>query len=503
MNKIKQLFFVASLGVMSLVSASCSSDDEFVQEATDDKVMRTCKLVFEGEIEKFNDGGTRAAASWADNDTLFIVFDSGDKKVEGKGIYDVATGLWSFNYFGDIVDAADAACDVYHFKNVVSMDAANVKASFSAQTSIYGDSEATYSYSAASNEIKVKAHVKPLTGRLRFKGNPGTKFTLHGVERYISYMLSNGQFTTGCEPETMIVGSSGYTPYVYGVVTSTKRRIWAAYEDESYMTVCGGTILAAGKSGFMAAPTKENYNGWRQSLDKPFTVRGVCFLMKYVKGGTFTMGGTFEQGTDAQENEFPTHEVTLSDYYIAETETTSKLWYAVRRTNPSRYDDPNVEKPVLHNRWDECNVFAQQITFLTGENFSLSTEAQWEFAARGGTATNHHKYSGSDNPDEVAWRRANSYNSLDHQPVGNKMPNELGIYDMSGNAYEWCNDYYADYTAEAVENPTGPSSGGNHVIRGGNVNDQERVSWRSSNLPSNSIGCSFRLVLNPKSESAE
>ena len=198
-----------------------------------------------------------------------------------------------------------------------------------------------------------------------------------------------------------------------------------------------------------------------------FNVNGVQFTMKRVEGGTFTMGATAEQGSDADSREKPAHQVTLDSYYIGVTEVTQALWQAVMGKNPS-YFTGNSNFPVEQVSWDDCQKFIQKLNQLTGQTFSLPTEAQWEFAARGGNLSKGYKYSGSNNNlNSVAWYADNS--SGKPHPVAQKQPNELGLYDMSGNVWEWCQDRYRSsyYSSSSQRNPMGPSSGSNRVFRGG------------------------------------
>lgn len=219
---------------------------------------------------------------------------------------------------------------------------------------------------------------------------------------------------------------------------------------------------------------------------KVFTVNGVSFKMIYVKGGTFTMGATSEQA-GAFSSEYPTHSVTLSDYYIGETEVTQELWTAVMGSNPSNFTG-NMQRPVEMVSWYDCQTFITKLNELTGETFRLPTEAQWEYAARGGNQAQGRLYSGSNMIDDVAWYTSNS-SSTTH-PVKTKVPNELGIYDMSGNVMEWCSDWYGSYPSAAQTDPAGPSTGSYRVNRGGSWNYGAtfcRVAYRNSFVPSNRI----------------
>ena len=231
------------------------------------------------------------------------------------------------------------------------------------------------------------------------------------------------------------------------------------------------------------------------SANKTFTVNGVTFEMVYVEGGTFTMGATSEQGSDAYDREKPAHSVRLSNYYIGQTEVTQALWKAVMGSNPSHIKGDNL--PVEKVSWDDCQEFVRKLNRLTGKTFRLPTEAEWEYAARGGSKSRGYKYSGSNDIGAVAWYFDNS-GSKTH-PVGTKQANELGIYDMSGNVWEWCQDWYDGYSSSTQTNPTGPYNGSSRVLRGGcwyGGAGSCRVSFRIFSYPScRDFSIGIRLVL--------
>ena len=216
--------------------------------------------------------------------------------------------------------------------------------------------------------------------------------------------------------------------------------------------------------------------------------------MVLVKGGTFTMGATSEQGTSDWDDEYPIHQVTLSDFYIGKYEVTQQLWEYVMKysgtfadgstmrayasdvwlgTNPSSSYGVGNYYPAYYVSWEDIvNIFIPRLNKITGKTFRLPTEAEWEYAARGGNKSKGYKYSGSNTIGDVAWYWDNS-SKVTH-PVGAKSPNELGLYDMSGNVCEWCSDWYSSsyYSSSPSVNPTGPSTSSSRVHRGGG--------WRSN-----------------------
>ncbi len=212
------------------------------------------------------------------------------------------------------------------------------------------------------------------------------------------------------------------------------------------------------------------------------TVNGVSFTMVRVQGGTFTMGCTAEQGEDCVSDESPSHRVELSDYSIGEAEVTQALWRAVMGNNPSDFKDCD-ECPVEMVSWEDAQDFIKKLNTLTGKTYRLPTEAEWEYAARGGNKSRGYKYSGSNEIGEVAWCDDPDFKL--HAAKGKKA-NELGLYDMSGNVLEWCSDWYGDYTSGRQTNPKGPVAGSDRVYRGGCFLDASlncRVSSRIGNAP--------------------
>lgn len=217
------------------------------------------------------------------------------------------------------------------------------------------------------------------------------------------------------------------------------------------------TLLLAVSGIAMAQQAVTQRVSAQQNNSFTVTVKGVSFKMIRVQGGTFRMGG------EKDRSEKPVHNVTLSSYYIGQTEVTQALWKAVMGSNPSEFKGDNL--PVETVSWNDCQTFIAKLNQLTGRKFRLPTEAEWEFAARGGNQSRGYTYSGSNTFGNVAWCYENSGEKT--HDVATKSPNELDIYDMSGNVLEWCQDWRGDYSSSAQTNPTGPASGSYHVLRGG------------------------------------
>lgn len=222
---------------------------------------------------------------------------------------------------------------------------------------------------------------------------------------------------------------------------------------------------------------------------------GNLFKMIRVEGGTFMMGASGKCLEESREDEVPVHEVTLSDYYIGEFPVTRALWYRVMGGREPQ--EGNI--PIGKVNWFDCHKFIRKLNKLTESRyyFFLPTEAQWEFAARGGIKSQGYKYAGSDNLDEVAWYADNSGKAK--HPVGQKKPNELGIFDMTGNISEWCEDEWDVYSEDSQVNPEIEPEGANKVFRGGNSSSVPAICRVSNRSNAETMmrwsGLGFRLAM--------
>ena len=255
---------------------------------------------------------------------------------------------------------------------------------------------------------------------------------------------------------------------------------------------------------------EQQHGDGSSSQDFTETAYGVNMKMIWVEGGEFLMGCTSEQGNDCGDDEENVRRVTVDGFYIGMLEVTQAQWEKVMGTstyqqrNKANPDWPiygiGDDYPMYYVSWGEAMEFCRQLSVKTGRNYTLPTEAQWEYAARGGNKNDGTKYAGSNDISEVAWYEGNSPSSM--HTVGSKRANALGIYDMSGNVWEWCKDWYASsYSSSDTNNPTGPSSGSYRVNRGGSwfySASYCRVAYRSYNSPGYRFSyLGFRVVLLP------
>lgn len=268
-------------------------------------------------------------------------------------------------------------------------------------------------------------------------------------------------------------------------------------------------VAVGGVVGYMMSggdePEPTNYPELTNYTDYTETAYGVDMSMVWVEGGSFKMGSDI-----GDSDEQPVHNVTLDGYWIGATEVTQAQWESVMGTDIRQQRDKagysslygeGSNYPMYYVNYDEAKEFCRRLSERTGRTYTLPTEAQWEYAARGGRdgVRDNYTYSGSNSIGSVAWYYGNSGDRTN--PVGRKSPNQLGLYDMSGNLWEWCLDYYGSYSSSSQTNPTGPSSGDFRVLRGGSWDFDEsncRVTNRFYSNPSlRDSDDGFRVVCLP------
>lgn len=207
------------------------------------------------------------------------------------------------------------------------------------------------------------------------------------------------------------------------------------------------------------------------ALPQPNT--GSTIIDNLIKNMVLVEGGTFNMATNPDyvyRKDIITHQVALASFYIGRYEVTQEEWEEVMNYNPSHFK--GATHPVDNINWNDCQEFIHQLNVMTGMNFRLPTEAEWEFAAIGGNQSKGFRFIGGDNCEDIGWHEEDIDRDGRHpeggtHPVGQKIPNELGLYDMFGNVFEWCSDWFGEYSSASQTNPQGPSSGYSRVLRGG------------------------------------
>ena len=458
------IFGIAAM-LLLVLAASCSNSDVISDIADDAHHTATMKLI--GGVRGFDD--SRADADgWSDGDVIYLNFNTAGGVIEGKAAYNKASDTWSVSYNGTLTEGVATQCQAYYFDAIESANGNEV--SFSYSTAVYADYNASYFYKDGA--ISITALLMPQTARFRFKGTPGTEFKVSGFNGYDGYRSK--ALTQSVSSIYTRIESDGYSPYIYGFLSSESSTLFVNNGDYNYSRTINDIEFAQGRTGKFTLPTEESFTSWKKEYkNKIVVVNGISFKMIYIEAGTFIMGATEEQA-GASANESPAHQVTLTkDYYLGETEVTQALWYAVMGQKPTSDGSAwsstyglGDNYPAYNISWNDCQEFISKLNQLTGLTFRLPTEAEWEYAARGGNkATTQTLYSGSNTIGDVAWYDGNSSSST-HAFAG-KSANALGLYDMSGNVWEWCNDWYGSYSSGAQTDPTGPSSGSFRVLRGG------------------------------------
>lgn len=459
-----------TMALAGLISWSCTKVQADVEQE-EVRAVYTAQMVLEGTFTTY-DAPTRAASSsWEDDSQVFLQFLVGDKFVEGSAVYDADTDKWGVEYYKPITSGQELRCHAYYFENPVQVGGADII--LNERTAVYRDTTATYFFDG--DVLTINAHLKPITGRVRFEGGAGAECNFAGCSRYTNYSLTTNTLTASpkefkdCLPES---GKSEYYYVFFDEESPREIRFYDRTNNARFLKKCSPGILAPGKSGYMAAPTVDSHVGWGYNeLVRTYTIGEVEFKMILVDKGTFMMGwGPYTTET-------PIHKVTLTkDYYIAETETTQALWAAVMGESATIGKE---ECPIINISWDKAVEFTNLLNRIyEGVTFRLPTEAEWEFAAKGGNNSEGYDYSGSSDVERVCWWYNSKFptSTKQAQPVKTKQPNEIGLFDMSGNASEWCYDWYESYSKNDQIDPVVNlgSSSDEHVLRGGSYNSNPK-----------------------------
>lgn len=464
----------------ALILSSCSNE---IEDSTIETVetMQRVPVNLSATLTPFDAtqifSSRSTTLTWKEGDVIYLQYTTADGSTT-KGTATYHSGTWTATYDKPLKRDSTTDCKVYFFDGKHTASATEV--AIEPTTGIYADLEATYNYPTGGT-LSITCNLKPQTSRIRFKGIAGTAFELSGLSCGSSFTLASGSLSKSQPTTTVTIQANGYSPYIYGNFAYTSEPILVVTQDDYTFTAeCKGLdMLTTGESGCMTLPTTSVHNGWEMKYfdkNKPeFTVKGVTFNMIKVEKGIFQMG------SNEYSDEKPVHSVTISkDFYIGETEVTQALWKAVTGYSPTSSDSSwsssygvGDNYPAYFISYEDVQSFITKLNQMTGRQFRMPTEAEWEYAANGGKRSLGYTYSGSESIGDVAWYDVNSYDkgssSPDYgtHPVKTKSPNELGIYDMSGNVWEWCSDWYGSYSNGAVTDPTGATSGSDRVLRGG------------------------------------
>lgn len=446
-------YYFAVIGTIMLMTVSCSKD---ITESSDPTLVKhTCEMKLVGSLVNYDGLETKADANvtWTDGSVIYLRMNSPLGATTGEAVYNAETDVWTISYYGSLYEGVSNTCSAMYLEDKVTYE--NSLFTLDEKTVIYEDLEGSYIYDGG--DLVVTANLKPKTGRIRFNGTAGSIIKVYGVTHYTTYDIGTDIYTTSAAPFKLTVGSDGYTPYFYGYFTDTEEpnvKVWIDAK-EAYTRFCSKDIFNAGQSGKMTIPTADSHNGWVDGLY--FNYKSVIFKMVAVSGGTFVMGDS-----NSTSEYYTPHNVTLTGFCIGEAEITYDLYYKIINSNTS---SSYKNQPYLEYR----NTYIKRINTLSKEletQFTLPTEAQWDFAAKGGVKHAGYTYSGSDNIDEIGWYTGNSGGK--YKDVKLKNPNELGLYDMTGNAWEWTLDSYSTFTSESVIDPLIVTNSSYYIVKGGN-----------------------------------
>lgn len=468
-NYLTKVFLFVSI---CLMQGACSNDDiwELEQETSvSESSVHTMKMELIGDVIGFDQISeqvktqSRASSSWSNGDKIYITFYNGSNIVPGEATYNSSSG-WSVSYDGNLGTGSRLKCEARYFVNATSSSSSLV--SLNSHTEIYEDLNGTYAY--GNGTLTVQATLVPKTGRIRFIGGSyGTKIYTTGLSVYTTFSPEINKFSYSSAMITSTVGLYGQTPYIYGWFSDSDCKLGLVGSNYAYTRICTSDMLKAGESGYMAIPSENSHNNWRSGLY--VKASGVEFKMIPVVG------------------------LSSGFFLIGETEVTEALYNKVNGTSSSSL------LPVSSITYSKILSTIEKINNETKLNFSLPTAEQWQYAAKGGNKSQGYIYSGSNTPGDVAWYSANASTK---QHVKTKSPNELGIYDMSGNVGEFVSNSLSSSSEKDIFGG-GYCSNVSYVTNTSYVTTNYGTSsagygtfWSyDSSTHNNSEGVGFRLIL--------
>lgn len=488
------------VGLLVLAVSACSPAERL---RPDGEGEHQCPLQLVGGVIPFDGAGTKSAGAFAfsKENRMYVRLVGAAGPVLGQATYDEEIG-WSLTYNGSLAGATTGTAHAVLIEKNYSES--SLELSLYYYTPIYEDPNA--SFTVDENGFSLHTTLTPKTGRISFvhdleEGQSRYFNRMGGVSYYTSFSLSTFSFQSQdiSKVEGLNLKRDETRPgeYIYGFFTDEEAPRIMIYNGTYYYKYLPQEALQPGKSGYVDRPDV-NPSGWQHySSSRYFDVYNVYDTIGYSSGFnmTFVPGGTFRMGNDGDPTAQPVHLVTLRPYYIANYEVTQALWYVVMG-EPSDWKGKNL--PAYNRSYEDIQKFISALQALNETTskyrFRLPTEAEWEFAARGGVYSRDYTYSGGNTLSEVAVRQTD-------YAIASKNSNELSLCDMSGDVAELCSDWFGPYPSEAQVNPTGPASGEFRVVRGGYSYDPDEyfTVWHRASadeyggLPSSAVG--FRLVM--------
>lgn len=409
-----QKAFAFGAAVMMLAATACTSDNDEptpVQPGGENGTEASGRIVMKLNMERGiydDEPATRSAEKWEKDDMLFITFytNVGDEfetsqVVSGYGtaVYD-GTSTWTLDYNGKLSENVSSTCSVVYVENAKAATAQVV--TLNEASAIYEDKGGKYLFDGES--MSITGSMTPKTGRMRFAGEDG-EITVTGISHYATYDVTKGTYQLDPNPTVTLKVEKGYTPYVYGQFEdATEPRLVMLTEEYAFTRLIRTSMFQAGESGYMTIPTKDAHQGWQNNAT--YKVGGVEFTM------------------------IPVEKENGGYFMIAETEMTFQLANKIN----SSVTTTSTEYPYVGS-YTNATTLITSLNEKLGLQFRFPTTAEWQFAYKGGLKSQNYTYAGSDNIDDVAWYKTNSGGT--YHFVKSKLPNELGIYDMAGNAWEW------------------------------------------------------------------